>query len=157
MPTEIERKYLLRDDSWRKRVIKSKKIIQGYLANTGHSSIRIRLVNDSASLNIKSMTLGVTRSEYNYPIPAEEAALLLKDLCIGPLIEKTRHYVKYGDHTWEIDEFCGDNAGLIVAEIELDAPEEKFISPEWLGEEVSSDPRYYNVCLINHPFKDWQK
>ena len=157
MPTEIERKFLLKDESWRDLVDKSINIIQGYLANTGRSSIRIRLSDDQASLNIKGMTLGVTRSEYDYPIPVEEARSLLKELCMEPLIEKTRHYLVHRGHTWEIDEFAGENAGLIVAEIELADPREEFAVPGWLGKEVSDDPRYYNVCLLRHPYSAWKK
>lgn len=157
MPIEIERKFLLKDETWRDLVEKSINIIQGYLANTGRSSIRIRLSDEQASLNIKGMTLGVTRSEYDYPIPVEEARSLLKDLCIGPLIEKTRHHLEYRGHSWEIDEFTGENAGLIVAEIELDDPRENFAVPGWLGEEVSDDPRYYNICLVEQPYSAWKK
>ena len=157
MPIEIERKFLLKDESWRKLVIKSKNITQGYLANTGRSSIRIRLSDDHASLNIKSMTIGVTRTEFDYPVPAEEAKILLQELCTGPLIEKTRHYIEYRGHTWEIDEFSGENAGLIVAEIELDDQNEGFAVPDWLGNEVSHDPRYYNICLTEHPYSAWDK
>lgn len=155
MGTEIERKFLLRDSSWRAAVSGSKDIIQGYLANTERGSIRVRLEGDSASLNLKSMTLGVTRSEFDYPIPAAEARVILETLCMQPLIEKTRHYVEFGGCTWEIDEFRGGNAGLVVAELELDHPDQAFAPPPWLGREVSDDPRYYNVCLVEHPYQVW--
>lgn len=155
MATEIERKFLVKDDSWRDSSTHSREIIQGYLANTERGSIRVRLAGETASLNIKSMTLGVTRTEYDYAIPAGDARAMLHNLCMKPLIEKTRHYVKHGGHTWEIDEFTGANAGLVVAELELDAHDEPFRQPPWLGEEVSHDPRYYNVCLVEHPFSEW--
>lgn len=155
MATEIERKFLVKDDSWRDLSTNSKQIIQGYLANTERGSIRIRITGDKASLNIKSMTLGVTRSEYDYAIPADDARAMLENLCMQPLIEKTRYYVKHDKHTWEIDDFAGANAGLVVAELELQVHDEPFESPPWLGKEVSDDPRYYNVCLTEHPFSSW--
>lgn len=155
MATEIERKFLLKDDSWRDSSSDSKPIIQGYLANTERGSIRVRLAGGKASLNIKSMTLGVTRTEYDYAIPADEARAMLRELCLQPLIEKTRYYVPYAGHTWEIDVFGGANAGLVVAELELQRADEAFAQPSWLGEEVSHDPRYYNVCLTEHPYSAW--
>ena len=155
MATEIERKFLLINDDWRDLSTNSSEIIQGYLANTERGSIRVRLAGGKASLNIKSMTLGVTRTEYDYAIPEEDARPMLRDLCMQPLIEKTRHYVEHGGHTWEIDEFAGANAGLVVAELELASHDEPYATPPWLGEEVSDDPRYYNVCLVEHPYKDW--
>jgi adenylate cyclase len=153
--TEIERKFLVKNDSWRDLSTNSKQIIQGYLANTERGSIRIRVAGEDASLNIKSMTLGVTRSEYDYTIPADDARAMLETLCIQPLIEKTRYYVKHGGHTWEIDDFAGANAGLVVAELELQSHDEAFERPPWLGKEVSDDPRYYNVCLTEHPYSSW--
>jgi adenylate cyclase len=156
MATEIERKFLVSDDSWRAESINSIDIVQGYLANTERGSIRVRVSGNEANLNIKSMTLGVTRSEYDYAIPAGEARAMLRDLCMKPLIEKTRHYVRHNGHTWEIDEFYGDNAGLVVAELELEHQDEAFDPPPWLGREVSDDPRYYNVSLIEHPYSGWK-
>ncbi len=156
MGTEIERKFLLRDDSWRNAVSSSRDIVQGYLANTDRGSIRVRLEDDNASLNLKSMTLGVTRSEFDYPIPAAEASVILETLCMRPLIEKTRHHVEFDGCTWEIDEFRGENAGLVVAELELAHQDQSFTAPPWLGQEVSDDPRYYNVCLVEHPYCDWK-
>ncbi|MBI1733279.1 MAG: CYTH domain-containing protein [Gammaproteobacteria bacterium] len=155
MGTEIERKFLLRDDRWRTAVRVSEDIVQGYLANTERGSIRVRLAGDSASLNLKSMTLGVTRSEFDYPIPADDARAILKFLCMQPLIEKTRHHVPHAGHDWEIDEFRGENLGLIVAELELQHPDQPFTPPSWLGREVSDDPRYYNVCLVEQPYRNW--
>ena len=155
MATEIERKFLLRDDSWRAEVDSSVTIRQGYLAGSEKSSIRIRVAGDKANINIKSATLDVTRKEYEYEVPLAEANEILDTLCEGPLIEKTRYHVHHGAHVWEIDEFIGDNQGLLVAEIELGDADENFERPDWLGEEVSDDHRYYNVCLVTHPYKDW--
>ncbi|MBI2969948.1 MAG: CYTH domain-containing protein [Gammaproteobacteria bacterium] len=155
MGTEIERKFLLRDDTWRAAVQRSTHMIQGYLANTERGSIRVRISGDRASLNIKSMTLGVTRAEFDYAVPLDEARILLQQLCMRPLIEKTRHFVLHDDAVWEIDEFEGENRGLIVAELELRDSAQNFSRPPWLGREVSDDPRYYNVCLVEKPFSTW--
>lgn len=160
MPIEIERKFLLADNSWREQADEGVLMRQGYLNNAVSggevkSSVRVRIAGEHANLNIKSATLGVTRQEYEYPIPLADANELLNSLADGPLIEKTRYHVKHGSHTWEIDVFSGDNHGLVVAEIELSAESEVFQRPSWLAEEVSDDPRYYNVCLVKHPYKDW--
>ena len=156
MGTEVERKFLVCNDSWRSQTYKHAHYRQGYLSSDKGCSIRVRIAGDRGYLNIKSATLSVTRKEYEYQIPREDADELLDQLCHGPLIEKTRYFVKSGNHVWEIDLFEGDNAGLIVAEIELAHEDEPFARPEWLGEEVSHDPRYYNVCLVKHPYKDWE-
>ncbi len=159
MPIEIERKFLLVNDSWREKADSGVLMRQGYLSgssfNEQKSSVRVRVAGTQANLNIKSATLGITRQEYEYPIPLTDANTLLDSLTDGPLIEKTRYHVQHGVHTWEIDIFAGDNQGLQVAEIELSAEDEAFELPTWLGEEVSDDARYYNVCLVKHPFKDW--
>lgn len=155
MATEIERKFLMSDDSWREAADNGQPMRQGYLAGSDKSSVRVRVSGTRANLNIKSATLGITRQEYEYPIPLNEANEMLDSLCEGPLIEKTRYHVRHGEHTWEIDVFSGDNEGLVVAEIELNHAEEDFVRPPWLGEEVSDEPRYYNVSLVKHPFKDW--
>jgi adenylate cyclase len=155
MGTEIERKFLLRDESWRDAADGGTRFRQGYLIGAERASVRVRIEGDRANLNIKSATLGIHRQEYEYPIPLGEAEELLDTLCEQPQIIKTRYLVPYGEHTWEIDLFDGDNAGLIVAEVELEAEDETFERPPWLGDEVSGDTRYYNVCLVNHPYKDW--
>jgi adenylate cyclase len=155
MGTEIERKFLLKDDSWRNLVKTKQRIIQGYLANTERGSVRVRLADESGYLNIKSVTLGVSRTEFEYPIPAADARQILHTLCIQPLIEKTRHLIRQDKHTWEIDVFSGENTGLEVAEIELTEVDEYFVKPDWLGEEVSDDPRYYNVRLVECPYSTW--
>ena len=155
MATEIEKKFLVVPDAWRFSVERQEDFIQGYLANNDLCSIRVRLDGSTAYLNIKSATLSVLRDEYDYPIPLQDGKELLNQLCHPPFIEKTRYYVKWGHHTWEIDEFKGDNEGLVVAEIELKKEDELFETPDWLGKEVSDDYRYYNVMLLHHPFKLW--
>ena len=156
MPAEIERKFLLKNEDWRQAVSSRQVIAQGYVANTERGSVRVRLMGDQAYLSIKSMTLGVTRIEFEYPIPVADAEYILHNLCLRPIIEKTRYFVEQDQHLWEIDVFEGDNAGLVVAEIELSSADEAFQKPEWLGTEVSADPRYYNVKLIEHPYKLWR-
>lgn len=155
MAIEIERKFLLRNDSWRDFADDGQWMRQGYLLGSAKASVRVRVAGNSANINIKSATLDVTRQEYEYPIPVTEANEMLDTLAEGPLIEKTRYHVTHGEHVWEIDVFSGDNAGLVVAEIELEDSQEAFERPPWLGDEVSDDPRYYNVCLVKHPYKDW--
>ena len=155
MATEIERKFLLSDDSWRSYIEDSVVIRQGYLAGSEKTSIRVRVAGDMANINIKSATLDITRKEYEYLIPLEEANEILDTLCEGPIIEKIRYYIHQENHRWEIDVFSGDNQGLVVAELELNDINEEFSRPDWLGKEVSDDSRYYNVCLVTHPYKDW--
>ena len=155
MALEIERKFLLRSDAWRQAVQRRTLMRQGYLSSGSRCSIRARIAGDRAWLNLKAKRSGMTRLEYEYPIPAAEADEILRNLCEGPLIEKYRHEVTSGPHTWEIDEFLGDNAGLIVAEIELGAENETFEYPSWLGTEVTEDQRYYNFNLAKHPFARW--
>ena len=155
MGQEIERKFLLRDDSWRARSTDATACVQGYLASAESCSIRVRIAAERAWLNIKSATVGVARLEFEYEIPVADARVLIEQFCTGPLIKKTRYHVRHGEHLWEIDEFGGDNAGLVVAEIELTSPDEPFEHPSWLGEEVSADTRYYNVCLARRPFNTW--
>jgi len=159
MAIEIERKFLLTNDSWRKQADVGNTMRQGYFAGPEdkkkRASIRVRIDNEGAYINVKSYKLGVSRQEYEYPIDRQDAEEMLETLCERPLIEKTRYKVLLGPHTWEIDVFAGDNTGLIVAEIELEDENEVFEKPAWLGKEVSDEPRYYNVCLIRHPYKDW--
>jgi adenylate cyclase len=155
MAIEVEHKFLVQDEDWREYVYRSVPIRQGYLVSDECRSVRVRIAGNVAQLNIKSATLGVARSEYEYPIPLEDAKEIMDNLCRKPLLEKTRHLVRYSGHIWEIDEFAGDNAGLVVAEVELTDIDEKFVKPPWLGEEVSHDRRYYNAYLVEHPYKDW--
>ncbi len=155
MGVEIEKKFLLANDAWRQPADAGTAFKQGYLLGSEKSSVRVRIEGDKANLNIKSATLGISRQEFEYPIPIEDAQILLETLCQKPLIEKIRYHVPCAGHVWEIDVFEGDNAGLVVAEIELTNENEAFDLPDWLGEEVSDDPRYYNVSLVKHPFCDW--
>ncbi|MDD9893390.1 MAG: CYTH domain-containing protein [Gammaproteobacteria bacterium] len=162
MATEIERKLLIKNDAWRSQVLRSERITQGYLnqydpnVEGPQSSVRVRiggsLDTPKAWLNIKSATLGIERQEYEYEIPVADAEEMLATLCKRPQIDKTRHYVTVAEHLWEIDEFHGDNDGLIVAEIELGSADESFQMPDWAGEDVSGDPRYYNSELIKNPY-----
>ena len=159
MAREIERKFLLKDDSWRQAAKQSTRFMQGYLnqieENSCKSSVRVRVEGDNANLNIKSLEIGLSRDEYEYPIPREDAEKMLKNLAVGPVIEKTRYLVDYAGLTWEIDEFFGDNAGLVVAEVELDDENQALTLPAWVGTEVTHDVKYYNISLSKHPYKEW--
>ena len=155
MPIEIERKFLLVNNNWRELVKYSHRIRQGYMGEIGQASVRIRVQGDKANINIKSATLTMRRMEYEYEIPLPEAEEMLDQLCNQPQVDKTRYIVEQGKHKWEIDEFYGDNQGLVMAEIELSDEMEAFDKPEWLGKEVTQDPRYYNVNLIKQPYKSW--
>ena len=154
MPREIERKFLLKTDAWRSQIRESRSMSQGYLASAGNVSVRVRVAAPEAWLNIKAGGFVASRAEYEYAIPLDEARELLA-LAEGPLIEKTRHLVEHGGLTWEIDEFDGDNSGLVVAEVELDREDSPFARPPWLGVEVTHLRRYYNVCLVSHPYRAW--
>lgn len=157
MNKEIERKFLVEDknaDSWRNAIYSE--IRQGYLSVDKQRTVRVRIAGDAAYLTIKGITAGATRAEYEYPIPVAHAREMLDDLCLRPLIEKWRYRVGYGGLVWEVDEFYGDNAGLIVAEVELKSAQQVFDRPPWAGEEVTDDPRYYNANLVNHPYTKWK-
>jgi adenylate cyclase len=154
MGTEIERKYLLRNDLWREGA-SGTMYRQGYLNSVKERTVRIRTVGDKAFLTIKGITVGATRAEYEYPIPTDDCNAMLDALAEKPLIEKKRYKIKHGGLIWEIDEFFGDNKGLIVAEVELQSESQSFSKPDWVGEEVSGDPRYFNSNLIKHPFTKW--
>lgn len=155
MATEIERKFLVVDESWRRDADAGMPYIQGYLVGSERASVRVRLEGEAARLNIKSATLGVRRSEYEYAIPVDEAREMLEQLCEKPLIEKTRYHVRHAGREWEVDVFGGENRGLVVAEVELAREDEAVDLPPWAGEEVSHDPRYYNVSLVKYPYKAW--
>jgi adenylate cyclase len=156
MPREIERKFLLKSDAWRSQVRESRPMSQGYLCSGSKLSVRVRVAQQQAWLNIKAGGLVPSRQEYEYPLPLDEARELLA-LAEGPLIEKTRHFVEHGGMTWEIDEFDGDNSGLVVAEVELDSEDSRFARPPWIGVEVTHLRRYYNVCLVSHPYRAWNE
>jgi adenylate cyclase len=153
---EIERKFLVRGDGWR-ALGQPVLLRQGYLNSDPARTVRVRIEGAQAMLTIKGKNVGATRGEWEYPIPLAEAAELLDGLCETPLIEKYRRRIVVGAHTWEVDEFLGANLGLVVAEIELAAETESFALPEWVGQEVTGDIRYYNSRLIRQPFSQWAK
>lgn len=154
MGIEIERKFLVRDNSWREGA-EGTDYRQGYLAVTPRCSVRVRVADERAWLTVKSGDGSLTRREFEYPVPPRDAGALLA-LCEPVVISKTRYLVPCGRHRWEVDEFHGDNAGLVVAEIELSAEDESFEKPRWLGREVSDDPRYYNAALSSRPYCLWK-
>jgi adenylate cyclase len=150
--TEIERKFLVTGSDW--RTVAPVRISQGYLNRDKHRTVRVRIAGDAAFLTVKGVTTGATRAEFEYEIPRADAEAMLR-MCDGPLVEKLRHRVQYGGFTWEVDEFQGENRGLVVAEIELDSEAQSFASPPWLGAEVTSDSRYFNSSLATNPFSRW--
>jgi adenylate cyclase len=161
MGIEIERKFLVVGDAWRSTVQRSTRMAQGYLNDAQalaegreHCSVRVRIAGEQAYLNIKSREIGPSRQEFEYPLPPADAQALL-ELCSGGLIDKIRHYVQVGAHLWEVDEFLGDNSGLVVAEIELSTVDEAFERPDWAGREVTEHARYYNLALAEHPYTRW--
>ena len=154
MGTEIERKFLLRNESWRAGA-SGTFFRQGYLNSSKERTVRIRTAGDKAFLTVKGPAVGATRAEFEYPIPLDECNAMLDTLAEKTLIEKKRYRIKCGDLTWEIDEFFGDNKGLIVAEVELQSEGQRIDKPSWVGDEVSGDPRYFNSNLIKHPFTKW--
>lgn len=161
MGIEIERKFTVVDDRWRSEVENSVRMAQGYLNDmaalrdgTQKASVRVRIAGDMAFLNMKSRELGHTRQEFDYPIPVHDAEALLR-LCVGGLIDKTRHYVRHAGFLWEIDVFEGENAGLMVAEIELPSADTEFARPDWAGREVTDELRYYNLALAERPYAQW--
>ncbi|WP_045767850.1 CYTH domain-containing protein [Xanthomonas albilineans] len=163
MSIEIERKFLVAGDGWRTTTHAVIPMAQGYLndplalaSGAEKASVRVRLQGEQAFLNFKSRELGHTRQEFEYPLPLGDARALLA-LCVGGLIDKRRHLVQHQGHLWEVDEFLGDNAGLVVAEIELDSADERFARPDWIGAEVTDDRRYYNAALAAHPFCRWSQ
>jgi len=151
---EIERKFLVIGDDWRQRAAGTT-IRQGYLCSLKERSVRVRVAGDRGTLTIKGMVVGAARAEYEYEIPVGDAEELLIGLCERPLIEKTRYRVGNAGDTWEVDVFAGDNAGLTVAEIELEDESQAVVPPDWIGEEVTGDPRYLNANLFKHPFSRW--
>src|SRR5690554_4812986 len=161
MPIEIERKFLVTGDGWRAAAHDVLPMAQGYINDLGamdrgaqKASVRVRIQGDGAFLNLKSRELGSTRQEFDYPIPLDDARALLA-LCVGGVIDKRRHLVHHEGHLWEVDEFLGDNAGLVVAEIELASADEHFALPSWAGHEVTDASRYYNLALASRPYARW--
>ncbi|MBR4066001.1 MAG: CYTH domain-containing protein [Bacteroidaceae bacterium] len=156
MALEIERKFLVANDSYKSMAFHSDRIAQGYLCREGGNSARVRVRGEKGYITVKGPSLdgGLSRYEWEKEIPANEAWELLK-LCHGGIIDKTRYLIECGKHTFEVDEFHGDNEGLVVAEVELESTGEEFASPPFLGKEVTGDKRYYNSSLTRFPFKLW--
>jgi len=154
MGREIERKFLVRGDSWRK-IAHGSLYRQGYLSTLKEKVVRVRVADDKGFLTIKGITEGFSRLEFEYEIPFKDANTMLDTLCERPLIEKYRYRVEHEGMIWEIDVFLGDNEGLVLAEVELESETQQFALPDWIGEEVSEDPRYYNANLVKNPFRQW--
>jgi CYTH domain-containing protein len=155
MAQEIERKFLVKGLTW-KSLAAGTLYRQGYLSVAKERTVRVRIAGGRGFLTVKGVSRGVTRAEFEYEIPVADAAAMLEDLCERPLIDKTRFTVPFSGRTWEIDEFHGENAGLVVAEVELADSDEMPPLPEWVGEEVSLDPRYFNANLVKNPFRAWR-
>jgi adenylate cyclase len=156
MAMEIERKFLVTGEQWREGN-EGVRTCQGYLSSAPECTVRVRVMGDKAYLTIKGKTEGVSRSEYEYEIPVGEAEEMLAHLCRRPFIEKKRYRVQYAGLEWEVDEFSGENEGLILAEVELESEEQQIDLPPWVGQEVSDDARYFNVNLVRHPYSAWGK
>jgi adenylate cyclase len=154
MPQEIERKFLVVGDGWR-NTAEAEHLRQGFLSTEPERTVRVRLAGSQGSLTIKGKTIGARRQEFEYEIPGADAQRMLDTLCERPLIEKVRYTLRVGRHTWEVDVFEGENAGLVIAEVELESEEEAFEKPDWAGEEVTDDSRYFNSNLVAKPFRTW--
>ena len=153
MALEIERKFLLKEDTWRSE--QGTRYRQGYLNSVKERTVRVRTIGDKGYLTIKGASRGPVRTEYEYEIPVAEAEAMLDGLCEKPLIEKKRYKIEFKGLIWEVDEFFGENQGLIVAEVELEKEDQAFLKPEWVGEEVTGDPKYFNANLIHNPYQNW--
>lgn len=154
MAIEIEKKFLVKDQRF-KEGARSMLFQQGYLCPGTGITVRVRIGGERAFLTIKGGHKGISRSEFEYEIPVTDAKEMIKTMCAGRIIEKTRYFLEYEGNTWEIDEFYGNNEGLVMAEIELHSEDQEFIRPPWLGREVSHDRRYYNAHLVTHPYQNW--
>ena len=154
MATEIERKYLVAGDEWRKLGTGSE-FRQGYLSTVKERTVRVRVIGSRGFLAVKGITVAATRTEFEYEIPGDDARLMLAELCEQPIIEKNRFVVEAAGVTWEVDEFLGVNSGLIVAEVELPDADYEVDLPEWIGEDVTDDPRYFNSNLVARPYSTW--
>lgn len=158
MAREIERKFLVTNHSWKKSAHQQTDFAQGYLTplqGVAKSSVRIRIEGNLANINIKSLEIGLSRDEYEYAIDLADAEKMLATLAVGPVIKKTRYLVKHDAHVWEVDEFFGDNAGLVVAEVEMANENEQVQLPSWVGKEVTQEARYYNISLSEYPYQSW--
>ncbi len=155
MGKEIERKFLLKNDAWRE-LATGTHYVQGYLNSNPERAVRIRIIGEKGFLTIKGKSEGAMRTEFEYEIPHAEASQMLHELCEKPLIDKHRYKIKVDEYTWEVDEFHAENQGLILAEIELPAENIAFQKPQWIGQEVTHDTRYFNSNLIKNPFSAWK-
>ena len=153
MGKEIERKFLIKGTDWRK-LAQGTHYRQGYLSTVKERTVRVRTIDDKGFLTVKGITVGASRLEFEYDVPVKDACEML-EICEQPIIEKSRYKIKHGGFTWEVDEFYGVNQGLIVAEIELESEDQKFDKPDWIGEEVTGEPKYFNSNLIKNPFTKW--
>ncbi len=154
MAVEIERKFLVKDDGWRGLGVGSH-YRQGYLSTEPDRTVRVRMAAGNGYLTIKGKSVNATRAEYEYVIPSQDAAAMLDEMCKRPLIEKTRYRIEHQGLVWEVDEFEGENSGLVIAEVELASEDQVVALPVWVGEEVTGDLRYYNANLITNPFSRW--
>jgi adenylate cyclase len=153
MALEIERKFLVKGNNWRNG--QGTMYRQGYLNSDENRNVRVRVIDDRGYLTVKGISQGATRVEYEYEIPKPEAEAMLVNLCEQPLIIKKRFKIEFKGFVWEVDEFLGENLGLIIAELELESETQTFIKPEWIGEEVTKDPKYFNSNLIHRPYSKW--
>jgi adenylate cyclase len=155
MGQEIERKYLVANDGWRRHAGPGTLYVQGYLSVDPERNVRVRMAGGKAALTVKRHTASPIRDEFEYQIPAGDADRMLDSICIKPLVEKTRYVIQDGKLKWEIDEFSAENRGLIIAEVELEDVRSEIVTPHWVGEEVTDDPRYFNINLVRHPYSEW--
>lgn len=161
MAIEIERKFLVKNDSWREGA-QGQKYMQGYMSRGEVATVRVRITEKGAFLTIKGKpavqdsTISAAKLEFEYPVPIADAREMLNLLCQGPIIEKTRYCIEHNGMTWEVDEFYGKNAGLVMAEVELETEDQDIIPPTWIGREVTSDKRYYNASLSEHSYSEWK-
>lgn len=154
MAKEIERKYLVKGTAWR-TLAQGTVYRQGYLSTVQERTVRVRIIEDRGYLTIKGISVGATRTEYEYKIPVADANAMLDELCERPIIEKKRHVLEYEGLIWEIDEFAGVNRGLVIAEVELSDESQKIVLPDWIGQEVTGDSKYFNSNLTKHPYTEW--
>ncbi len=156
MSQEIERKFLVKNSNWRQEIIEPGVLLsQGYLNNSKERTVRVRISGEQGFLTIKGLTTGISRLEFEYAIPTHDAKIILQSLCLQPILEKIRYKIKHKGFLWEVDEFLGENKGLILAEIELTSETQSFPFPSWIGDDVSHDPRYFNSRLQESPYSKW--
>jgi CYTH domain-containing protein len=155
MSKEIERKFLVMDDSYKGNIVPIH-IIQGFISTEKDKVVRVRIAGSRAFLTLKNDGGGITRNEFDYEIPYSDAVEIMEQMCGNDTLEKNRYIINYEGHTWEVDEFMGHNKGLVMAELELKSENEAFIKPLWLGKEVTSDVRYLNANLVRYPYKKWE-